>query len=252
MSSCDQAGFGADALYCENRTVPSNYTIGAPAPAASWKACAQLCSADPKCKAYTYTPSKKQCAKKSSRQFIYQPGLQSGPVLSPRVWWMPPCTAAAQTAELYKCNASIPSTANIGTPVFKSTWNACQAMCTSDAKCKGWTWNPKGMCQKKNDATMAYNLFYLSGARTSGSTSGSGSSGESGGGSSGTSTDSSASKTPTPAPAETPAPTSPPATDWWRAVSPLGVEWWVVLVAGLVLLLLVGAVGMMAMMSMSG
>lgn len=252
MSTCDQAGFGkADMLYCINRGIPSNYTIGTPATLPTDKACADLCAADPKCKAYTYNPSKKQCTKKSARQFVYQAGMQSGPVINPRVWWLPPCTGDAQTKGLYKCNASIASSANVDAPVFKNNWSACQAMCTSDTRCKGWTWNPSGMCQKKSDATMFYNLFYLSGARKSGGTNDSSGSDTTTGASSGTSAESTAS-TPTSAPAATPAPTSPPQTEWWRQLSPLGVEWWVVIAAGLVLLLMLGAVGMMAMMTMSG
>jgi hypothetical protein len=252
MSTCDQAGF--QALYCDNRGVPSNYTIGGAMMAANYKACEDLCKGDPKCKAYTFNPVKQQCTKKSARQFIYQAGVQSGPVTNVVSWWVPPCTPEAQTAGQYKCNAGIASSANLDAPVYKSAWTACQAMCSGDTKCKGWTWNPNGLCQKKKDATYFYNQHYLSGARkaTSGSGSGAGSGGGADGGSSGTSS-STATTTPTAAPAPpTPAPTTPPAPDWWRQMSPLGVEWWIVVAVGLVLLLMVGSVGMMMMMSMSG
>lgn len=252
MSTCDQAGFKS--LYCDNRGVPSNYTIGGAMLAANYKACEDLCKGDPKCKAYTYNPVKQHCTKKSARQFIYQAGVQSGPVTTAVNWWVPPCTPDAQTAGQYKCNAGIASSANLDTPVYKSTWTACQTMCSGDPKCKGWTWNPNGLCQKKKDATYFYNLHYLSGARKGtpvGASAGTGSGGAEGG-SSGTSSDSSATTKPTGAPEATPAPTNPPEPNWWRQMSPLGVEWWIVVAVGLTLLLMVGAVGMMMMMSMSG
>ncbi len=245
MSTCEQAGFNA--LYCDNRSVPSSFNVGAAVTAATYKACQDICTKDAKCKAYTYNPSTKNCTKKSTRQFIYQAGLQSGPVSIVKYWGLPPCTADAQLKGLYKCNAGISSNANKDAAVYKSTWQACQVMCNGDAKCKGWTWNPQGMCQKKTDATYFYNLNYLSGSRSA-----AGTKSPAADASTGTGVTSDTTQAPTGTPAPTPAPTDPPATDWWRQESPLGVEWWVVIAVGLLLLLLVGAAGMMMMMSMSG
>jgi PAN domain len=251
MSTCEQAGF--DLPYCESRAIPSNYTIGTPFAAATWKNCADACQADAKCKAYTYVPSKKQCTKKSDRKFIYQAGSQSGPVLNMRPWWVPPCTPDAQTKGFYKCNSSIASSANHDAPVYKSTWTACQVMCNSDPKCKGWTWSGTGWCQKKTNANFFYQLHYLSGSRTppgaaTGSPAPGGTTGDTGA-AVGTSSDNVPStKTSSDPPA--PAPTDPPEVDWWRQASPLGVEWWVVIAAALVLVMVMSA-GMMMMMSMS-
>lgn len=259
MSTCEQAGF--DMPYCESRAIPSNYTIGAPFTAATWKNCADACQADAKCKAYTYNPSKKQCTKKSDRKFVYQVGSQSGPVLNPRAWWVPPCTPDAQSKGFYKCNSSIASSANHDAPVYKSTWTACQAMCNSDANCKGWTWSGNGWCQKKKNAAFFYQLNYLSGSRTppggaTGAAGGApGSSGGSGGqtGDTGAAVGTSSDTVPSTKTTSPPAPvvTDPPAAvDWWQQTSPLGVAWWIVVAAALVLVMVMSAC-MMMMMSMS-
>ena len=137
---------------------------------------------------------------------------------------------------------------NMGEPVFKSSWGECRTYCNVDKDCKAFSFNPNGNCQKKTKLEYRTQTGFVSGPKST--PPGADTNQVADSSSSSSETTPTTTPTPTPAPATT-APVEEKKTDWWMDKSPLGVEWWIVILVA-ILLLGFSCVGMVMMMSMSG
>ena len=229
LNSCDNRKVANPSASLENTAKLNNKTSKYPQ---SSQECADVCKKTNGCKAWSY--KKDSCQLADEAKFNEVSGYQSGPAELRLV--KPDCT---KTSADYRCKSSIDATENIGSPLVKLSWTECRSMCDGDTACKGFMWSDEdGMCQKKKS------IGYRTGKAITGPRS------------SGTSTGTSTSTTTSPPSTTTTTTTAPlvttaPSSEWLYQKSPLGLPWWGVVVA-LVIILFAFCGCMMMMVSMRG